>query len=285
VDRISFGTMSSLGSGATLLGAALGSSSGAAGSALQVDGISKAFGEVQALTSVSFSVASGEIVGLLGPNGAGKSTTMRAVLGLIQTDAGEIRLFGRNVVSDPQGTKRLSGYVPESQALYEFLTGAEYLDFVADMYGLDPTTRAERIQQYLAGFELAGHENSLISGYSQGMKQKVALIAALSHHPKLLILDEPLNGLDPRSARITKDLLRNLATHEGVAVLFSTHVLEIAQAICDRIVILHRGHVLASGTVAALRDRAGMAGRDLEEVFLALTGTGDLGDVVDALSR
>ncbi|HYA71184.1 MAG TPA: ABC transporter ATP-binding protein [Thermoplasmata archaeon] len=277
--------MSSLGSGATLLGAALGSSSGAAGSALQVDGISKAFGEVQALTSVSFSVASGEIVGLLGPNGAGKSTTMRAVLGLIQTDAGEIRLFGRNVVSDPQGTKRLSGYVPESPALYEFLTGAEYLDFVADMYGLDPTTRAERIQQYLAGFELAGHENSLISGYSQGMKQKVALIAALSHHPKLLILDEPLNGLDPRSARITKDLLRNLATHEGVAVLFSTHVLEIAQAICDRIVILHRGHVLASGTVAALRDRAGMAGRDLEEVFLALTGTGDLGDVVDALSR
>ncbi len=285
MDRISFGTMSSLGSGATLLGAALGSSSGAAGSALQVDGISKAFGEVQALTSVSFSVASGEIVGLLGPNGAGKSTTMRAVLGLIQTDAGEIRLFGRNVVSDPQGTKRLSGYVPESPALYEFLTGAEYLDFVADMYGLDPTTRAERIQQYLAGFELAGHENSLISGYSQGMKQKVALIAALSHHPKLLILDEPLNGLDPRSARITKDLLRNLATHEGVAVLFSTHVLEIAQAICDRIVILHRGHVLASGTVAALRDRAGMAGRDLEEVFLALTGTGDLGDVVDALSR
>ena len=285
MDRISFGTMSSLGSGATLLGAALGSSSGAAGSALQVDGISKAFGEVQALTSVSFSVASGEIVGLLGPNGAGKSTTMRAVLGLIQTDAGEIRLFGRNVVSDPQGTKRLSGYVPESPALYEFLTGAEYLDFVADMYGLDPTTRAERIQQYLAGFELAGHENSLISGYSQGMKQKVALIAALSHHPKLLILDEPLNGLDPRSARITKDLLRNLATHEGVAVLFSTHVLEIAQAICDRIVILHRGRVLASGTVAALRDRAGMAGRDLEEVFLALTGTGDLGDVVDALSR
>ena len=117
------------------------------------------------------------------------------------------------------------------------------------------------------------------------MKQKVALIAALSHHPKLLLLDEPLNGLDPRSARITKDLLRNLAGHEGAAVLFSTHVLEIAQAICDRIVILDRGQVLASGTVAALRDRAGLSGRDLEEVFLAITGTGDLRDVVDALSR
>jgi ABC-2 type transport system ATP-binding protein len=117
------------------------------------------------------------------------------------------------------------------------------------------------------------------------MKQKVALIAALAHRPRLLVLDEPLNGLDPRSARVTKDLLRNLATHEGVAVLFSTHVLEIAQAICDRIVILHHGYVLASGTVATLRDRAGLAGRDLEEVFLALTETGDLGDVVAELSR
>jgi len=255
------------------------------GSALQVDGISKSFGPVQALSSVSFSVDAGEIVGLLGPNGAGKSTTMRAVLGLIPTDGGEVRLFGKNVGTDPEGTKRLSGYVPEAPALYEFLTGAEYLDFVADMYGLDPATRAERIQQFLTGFELAGHEDSLISGYSQGMKQKVALIAALSHRPRLLILDEPLNGLDPRSARVTKDLLRNLAVQEGVAILFSTHVLEIAQAICDRIVILHRGHVLASGTVATLRDRAGLAGRDLEEVFLALTGTGDLKDVVDALSR
>jgi len=285
VVRISVGSMSSRPSGVPLPASAPGLTPGAGGSALQVDGISKAFGTVQALTSVSFGVASGEIVGLLGPNGAGKTTTMRAVLGLIPTDAGEIRLFGRNVVMDPEGTKRLCGFVPESPALYEFLTGAEYLDFVGDMYGLDPATRAERIQQYLTGFELAGHENSLISGYSQGMKQKVALIAALSHHPKLLILDEPLNGLDPRSARITKDLLRNLATHDGVAVLFSTHVLEIAQAICDRIVILREGRVLASGTVAALRDRAGLAGRDLEEVFLTLTGTGDVREVVDALSR
>jgi len=253
--------------------------------ALAVEGVSKSFGTVQALASVSFSVGAGEIVGLLGPNGAGKSTTMKAVLGLVRPDLGRIRLFGRDVSADPLGTKRQVGYVPESPALYEFLTGAEYLDFVADMYGLDPSTRAARIQQFLTGFELAGHENSLISGYSQGMKQKVALIAALAHRPRLLILDEPLNGLDPRSARVTKDLLRNLADQERVAVLFSTHVLVIAQAICDRVVILSRGHVLASGTVGALRDRAGLAGRDLEEVFLSLTGTGDLRDVVDALSR
>jgi len=259
--------------------------SGDGSTSLEVVGISKSFGPVEALSSVSFSVPAGQIVGLLGPNGAGKSTTMKAVLGLVRPDSGAIRLFGRDVSEDPVATKRQLGYVPESPALYEFLTGAEYLDFVADMYGLSASTRRDRIQQFLTGFELAGHENSLISGYSQGMKQKVALIAALAHRPKLLVLDEPLNGLDPRSARVTKDLLRNLADHEGVGVLFSTHVLEIAQAICDRVVILHRGRVLASGTVAALRDRAGLAGRDLEEVFLALTGTGDLRDVVDALSR
>ena len=252
---------------------------------VEVIRVSKAFGFVDALYSVSFSVPAGQIVGLLGPNGAGKSTTMKAVLGLVRPDSGEIRLFGRNVRENPVEAKRQIGYVPESPALYEFLTGAEYLDFVADMYGLDRSTRRDRLQQFLTGFELSGHENSLISGYSQGMKQKVALIAALAHRPRLLVLDEPLNGLDPRSARVTKDLLRNLAAHEGVAVLFSTHVLEIAEAICDSVVILHRGRVLASDTVTALRDRTGLAGRDLEEVFLSLTGTGDLRDVVDALSR
>ncbi len=255
------------------------------GPALEVDEISKSFGPVRALSHVSFSVPGGEIVGLLGPNGAGKSTMMRSILGLLRPDSGAIRLFGQDVRSDPIGTKRRVGYVPESPALYEFLTGAEYLDFVADMYGLDRTTRRERITQFLTGLELVGHEDALISGYSQGMKQKVALIAALAHRPRFLVLDEPLNGLDPRSARVTKDLLRNLATVEGVGVLFSTHVLEIAEAICDRVVILDHGVVTASGTVTSLRDRAGLSGSGLEAVFLALTGTGDLHDVVSALSH
>jgi ABC-2 type transport system ATP-binding protein len=252
---------------------------------LEANGVSKSYGVVRALVDVTFSVPAGEIVGLLGPNGAGKSTMMKSILGLVHPDSGEIRLFGRPVGADPVSAKRQVGYVPESPSLYEFLTGAEYLDFVADMYGLDRSTRRERIQQFLTGLELAGHENALISGYSQGMKQKVALIAALAHRPRLLILDEPLNGLDPRSARVTKDLLRNLASRDGVGVLFSTHVLEIAEAICDRVVILNRGQVVASGTVAALRDRAGLAGSGLEEVFLTLTGTGDLRDVVSALAH
>jgi ABC-2 type transport system ATP-binding protein len=253
--------------------------------ALEVEGVSKSYGATRALVNVSFSVPPGEIVGLLGPNGAGKSTAMKAVLGLVRPDAGRIRVLGRDVHDDPVAAKRQIGYVPEAPSVYEFLTGAEYLDFVADMYELDPRTRRERIQPFLDGLELSGHENSLISGYSQGMRQKVALIAGLLHHPRLLVLDEPLNGLDPRAARVVKEVLRNRASHDGVGVVFSTHVLEIAQAICDRVVILDHGSVLASGTVEALRNRAGLAGSGLEELFLALTGTGDLGDVVAALAR
>ncbi|HTT15648.1 MAG TPA: ABC transporter ATP-binding protein [Thermoplasmata archaeon] len=252
---------------------------------LEVDTVSKSYGSVRALVDARFAVARGQIVGLLGPNGAGKSTCMKAVMGLIRPDAGQIRVLGRDLQDDPVAAKRSLGYVPESPSLYEFLTGAEYLDFVADMYGLDAAARQERIPPFLEGLELAGHENALISGYSQGMRQKVALIAALLHRPRLLVLDEPLNGLDPRSARVVKDLLRSLATRDGVGVLFSTHVLEIAQAICDRVVILSHGRVLASDTVDALRARAGLSGSALEDVFLSLTGTGDLGEVVEALSR
>ncbi len=257
----------------------------AAGSLLDVEHISKSYGATRAVADVSFSVAPGEILGLLGPNGAGKSTTMKAILGLLRPEVGSIRVLGHDVARDGIAAKREIGYVPESPSLYEFLTGAEYLDFVSDLYGIDAATRVGRIHQFLAGLELAGHEDALISGYSQGMKQKVALISALLHHPRLLVLDEPLNGLDPRAARVVKDLLRNLATSDGVGVLFSTHVLEIAEAICDRIVILSRGRVVAAGTVGALRAQAGLAGSGLEEVFLALTGTGDLTDVVRALRR
>jgi ABC-2 type transport system ATP-binding protein len=255
------------------------------GPMLEVEHFTKSYGSVRAVSDVSFSVPSGQIVGLLGPNGAGKSTTMKAILGLVRPDSGSIRVLGQAVGLSPVSLKREIGYVPESTSLYEFLTGAEYLDFVADLYGLDGPTRTARISQFLTGLELAGHENSLISGYSQGMKQKVALIAGLVHHPRLLILDEPLNGLDPRSARVVKEVLRSLARNEGVGVLFSTHVLEIAEAICDQVVILRQGSVIASGTVDALRTNAGLAGSDLEDVFLTLTGTGDLSDVVSALSK
>lgn len=254
-------------------------------SALQFDAVSKRYGVVDALRGVTFGVGAGEIVGLLGPNGAGKSTAMKISMGIVQPDAGVVRVLGQAMTPDATELKRSLGYVPENPSLYEFLTASEYLDFLADMYGLPTAGRAERVQTFLVALELAGHENAMMSGFSQGMKQKVALIGALLHRPRLLVLDEPLNGLDPRSARLVKELLTTLAHREGVGILFSTHVLEIAEAICDRLVIVHHGAVLASGTVGALRASAGLPGSGLEEVFLTLTGSAGLGDIVSALSH
>ena len=252
--------------------------------ALKVDGVSKSFGTIHAVDGVSLSLHRGEILGLLGPNGSGKSTTMKLILGVIKPDSGGISVFGKDVVKDAVETKQMVGYVPETPQLYEFLSGVEYLDFVADMYDMNGELRKERISQFLDALELSGHENQMISGYSQGMKQKVAITGALMHRPQLLILDEALNGLDPRSAKIVKDLLRSLAK-EGFSILFSTHVLEIAEAICDRVAIMYQGKVLAVGTVSELRSKAGLPGSSLEEVFLKITGTSDLRDIVEALSR
>jgi ABC-2 type transport system ATP-binding protein len=209
---------------------------------------------------------------------------MKMTLGLLKPDAGAVRVCGFDVQRNPIDVRKIIGYVPESPRLYEFLTGVEYLDFVADLHKLPARTKRERISEFLKAFELEGRENEMISGYSQGMKQKAAIIAALLHKPKVLILDEPLNGLDPRSARILKDLIHKLAD-EGVVTIFSTHVLEIAEAICTRVAIMHEGEVLAQGTVAELRSKAGMPGSTLEELFLKLTGTSDAREIVEALMR
>jgi len=252
--------------------------------ALHAESVSKAFGSIHAVNNVSIDVGVGEVFGLLGPNGSGKSTFMKMVLGLIKPDRGSIGVYGVSVDQSPLEAKRAIGYVPESPRLYEFLTGIEYLDFVADVRGLDPGAKKERIGEFLTALGLEGRENEMISGYSLGMKQKLAIIAALIHRPRLLVLDEPLNGLDPRSARIVKDLIRKLAS-EGAAVVFSTHILEIAEAICDRVVIMYQGSVLAGGSVAELRASAGMPGSSLEDVFLKITGTGDLREIVEELAR
>ena len=252
--------------------------------ALDVEGVSKSFGTTRAVDGISLKLRKGEILGLLGPNGSGKSTTMKLTLGIIKPDSGSIHIFAKDVVKDAVETKKMVGYVPETPQLYEFLSGVEYLDFVADMFGMGEDVRKERISQFLGALEMNGHENQMISGYSQGMKQKIALTGALMHRPQLLILDEALNGLDPRSAKIVKDLLKSLAK-EGFSVLFSTHVLEIAEAICDRVAIMYQGKVLAVGTVSDLRQRAGLPGSSLEEVFLKITGTSDLRDIVEALSK
>lgn len=253
-------------------------------SAVDVNHVSKSFGNRHAITNVTFSVQGGEVLGLLGPNGSGKSTLMKTIVGIIKPDAGSIQVLGTDVASEPAAVKGMIGYVPESPRLYEFLSGVEYLDFVADIYRLAKGERQERILEFFKALDLEGRENELIHGYSQGMKQKLAIAAALLHHPRVLILDEPLNGLDPRSARIVKDVLHKFRDN-GVPTIFSTHVLEIADAICDRIIIMDGGQIIAEGTTQDLKTKAGSAGSTLEEIFLKLTGTSDTRDIVEALGR
>jgi ABC-2 type transport system ATP-binding protein len=251
---------------------------------VELKSVVKRYSEILAVDNVDLNVKPSEIFGLLGPNGSGKSTTLKMLLGLVQPDGGSVNVLGINVQQDAVTVKQQVGYVPESPRLYEFLTGIEYLDFIGDIYGMKTEEKRARINEYLKALELEGREGDMISSYSGGMKQKVALISAFLHRPKLLILDEPLSGLDPRSARIVKDLFHELKA-QGVTTLLSTHVLEIAQALCDRIAIMYRGKILALGTMDELRQRASMPSSGLEDIFLKLTGTGDTRAVVEELLK
>ena len=253
-------------------------------SAIKLENVNKSFGTIQAVKNLNLQIDAGIVFGFLGPNGSGKSTTMKMMLGLLKADSGKLNVYGIDVSSNPWEVKKIVGYVPESPRLYEFLTGLEYLDFIADIYGLTAETKKTRIEEYLEAFDLENRENEMISGYSHGMKQKIALIAALIHKPKLLILDEPLGGLDPKSAKIVKDLLHKLA-RDGVTTIMSTHVLEIADAVCDRIAIMYQGSKLAEGKPAELRKEAKMPDSSLEEIFLKLTGTSDIKAIVEALGK
>jgi ABC-2 type transport system ATP-binding protein len=252
--------------------------------AVKLRGVAKRYVDIVAVDYIDLDVKHGEILGLLGPNGSGKSTTLKIILGLIKPDSGSVNVLGINAEDDPVTVKRQVGYVPETPRLYEFLTGLEYLDFVGDIYGITVSEKKARIEEYLEALELEGREGDMISSYSQGMKQKTALISVFLHKPKLLLLDEPLSGLDPRSARIVKDLLRELKS-QGVTTVLSTHILEIAQAMCDRIAIMYEGRLLALGNMKELRQKARLPGSDLEDIFLKLTGTEDVREVVEALLK
>jgi ABC-2 type transport system ATP-binding protein len=252
--------------------------------AVELKSVVKRYGEIIAVDNVNLTIKQGEIFGLLGPNGSGKSTTMKMLLGLVQPDAGSVHVLGLDVKKDAVAVKQLVGYAPESSHLYEFLTGIEFLDFIGDIYGMEAEEKKTRINEYLKALQLEGREGDMISSYSSGMKQKTTLIAAFLHKPKLLILDEPLNGLDPRSARIVKDFLQQLKL-QGVTTIMSTHILEIAQAVCDRIGIMYQGKILALGNMEELRRMAMLPSSGLEEIFLKLTGTDDVKAVVEELSK
>lgn len=246
--------------------------------------VSRSFGDIHAVKDLNLQLERGVIYGLLGPNGSGKSTTMKMMLGLLKPDSGEICIYGLNPQQNPIDVKKIIGFVPETPMLYEYLTGIEYLDFIAGVYKVDTGNKEKRIYEFLEAFGLNGRENEMISGYSHGMKQKIAIISALLHQPRLLILDEPLGGLDAKSARIVKDLLHRLSD-EGVTTILSTHIMEIADALCDRITVLYNGEKLAEGSPAELRMAAGKPGSTLEEVFLELTGAEDVIEIVNALMR
>ena len=244
--------------------------------------VSKSFGTISAVRDLDLEICGGTVYGLLGPNGSGKSTVMRMIIGLVKPDSGSISVRGTDIARDPMAVKKIVGYVPEAPQMYDYLTGFEYLDFIGDVYGLEPEVKRSRMEEFLGAFELEGRENDMISGYSHGMKQKVAIIGAILHRPRLLVFDEPLSGLDPKSARLIKDILIQ-ERDEGNSVLFSTHILEIAENMCDRVIIINEGQIIADAPVQQLTKLPGQD-QSLEDVFLQLTGGRDVDDMVRELS-
>jgi ABC-2 type transport system ATP-binding protein len=255
-------------------------------SSISVENIAKNYGNVWALSGVTTRIEKGEIRGLLGANGSGKSTLMKILLGLVRPDDGVVTVEGINPETNPIAVREIIGYVPETPRLYDFLSGVEYLDFVADLRGLSVETKKQRIGEYLTAFDLKEQGNDLISGYSLGMRQKIAISAALIHKPKVLIFDEALNGLDPRTAKIVKDTIVKLAA-DGTTVLFSTHVLEIAEAVCQKVTILDKGRIIAEGSIGDLRAQSVGQGAasSLESIFLNLTGSSDVRAIVEEITR
>jgi ABC-2 type transport system ATP-binding protein len=247
---------------------------------IELERLTKRYGAFTAVDDLSLQVARGEIFGFLGPNGAGKTTTIRMMMGLLRPTEGRIRLGGFDLAEQPIEAKRLSGFVPDRPFLYEKLTAVELLRFCADLYEVPAAAREARIEKLLGIFDLSEWAGELIESYSHGMKQRLAFAAALLHEPQLLVVDEPMVGMDPRGARVLRSLLRSLALG-GTTLFLSTHSLEVAEALCDRIGIIQTGKLIAIGTLDELRSRAGDAQR-LEEVFLKLTGADDLLDVIEA---
>ena len=248
---------------------------------IELERLTKRYGGFTAVEELSLRVERGEIFGFLGPNGAGKTTTIRMMMGLLLPTSGRIRLGGFDLADDPIAAKRLSGFVPDRPFLYEKLTAAELLRFCGDLYEVEPRVREARIDKLLEVFDLVEWAGELIESFSHGMKQRLAFAAALLHEPRLLVVDEPMVGMDPRGARMLRSLLRSLALG-GTTLFLSTHSLEVAEALCDRIGIIQSGRLIAIGTLDELRARAGDA-RGLEDVFLKLTGAEDLLDVIEAL--
>jgi len=249
---------------------------------IQTQNLSKSYGEKLAVNNVSFAVNSGEVFGFLGPNGAGKTTTIKMIVGLLQPSSGTVKVAGYDVQTQAMQAKAASGYVPDTPNLYAKLTGRELLRFVGDLYNQDRAQVTHRIDELLRMFDLVDAGDDTVDSYSHGMKQKTALAAALMHDPKVLVLDEPTVGLDPKSARLIKDILRQMA-QRGSAIFLSTHILEIAERMCDRIAIISKGEVIAIGSMDELRAQGQSGDASLEDIFLSLTGGAEDAEIAEVL--
>jgi ABC-2 type transport system ATP-binding protein len=246
-------------------------SAGRGPTVIELSSVAKSYNQnkVRAVDNLTLTVKPGEIFGFLGPNGAGKTTTIKMIVGLLRPDSGRILVEGYDVVTDSLKAKQVTTYVPDYPAIYDRLTGLEYLNFIGDVYGVPKEARLERIQRWLDIFELAPVITNPIQSYSHGMKQKIVLTASLLPAPRVMVLDEPLVGLDPRAAYQLKDLFREHC-EQGKTLLFSTHIMEVAEKLCDRIGIIHKGRLIACGTMRELK-ALGQTEQSLESIFLELT--------------
>jgi len=249
---------------------------------IRLSGLTKRFGKITAVDGLDLHVRKGEVFGFLGPNGAGKTTTFKMLCGLMKPTSGEISIDGIDARGEPIRAKRITGYIPDRPYLYEKLTADEFMAFVGGIYEIEPAEGARRTDELLEFFDLVGFRGELVEGFSHGMKQRLTLAAALLPRPPLLVVDEPMVGLDPSGARLVKEVFRRKA-EQGDTVFLSTHTLEVAEEVCDRIAIIHRGKIVAMGTMDELRELQRDGNANLESIFLSVTGGEEMQEVIRVL--
>jgi ABC-2 type transport system ATP-binding protein len=249
---------------------------------IEIMNLTKRYGNITAISNINLTIPSGQFFGFLGPNGAGKTTTIKTIVGLLKPTSGSVKINGIDIQRDPIQAKRLIGFIPDKPFIYEKLTGREFLHFVAGLYEVNGREVESRIEQLLDLFELTDWKDELVESYSHGMRQKTVMSAALIHQPQVLVVDEPMVGLDPKGARQVKKIFKDLCA-QGTTIFMSTHTLEIAEEMCDYIAIIQKGSIIAQGTVSELRIIAQTGFTKLEDIFLELTGGHEMKDVIEFL--
>lgn len=249
---------------------------------IEIINLTKRYGNITAVSEINLTIPNGQLFGFLGPNGAGKTTTIKTLVGLLKPTSGVVRIEGFDVQKQPLEAKRVVGFIPDKPFIYEKLTGKEFLQFTAGLYQVEPRSVDERIAQLLDMFELSDWDDELVESYSHGMRQKLVMSAALIHQPQVIVVDEPMVGLDPKGARLVKRIFRELCD-TGTTIFMSTHTLEIAEQMCDHIAIIQKGQIIAQGTIEELHRLAQTTKTNLEDIFLELTGGYEMKEVIEFL--